>query len=56
MREETIDVAEKQPLVKVPVEEFGADVLEEIVAMEEPAEETIEAIMAEEWDWYDFLC
>lgn len=33
MREETIDVAEKQPLVKVPVEEFGADVLEETVAM-----------------------
>lgn len=44
MREETIDVAEKQPLVKVPVEEFGADVLEEIVAMEEPAEEMVETI------------
>lgn len=37
MREETLDVAEKQPLVKVPVEEFGADVLEETVAMEEAA-------------------
>lgn len=21
-----------------------------------PKEETIEAILAEEWDWYDFLC
>lgn len=24
--------------------------------LEEPAEETIEAIMEAEWDWYDFLC
>lgn len=28
----------------------------EFELLEEPAEETIEAIMAEEWDWYDFLC
>ena len=28
----------------------------EFEPLEEPAEETIEAIMAEEWDWYDFLC
>ena len=24
--------------------------------LNEPAEQTVEAIMAEEWDWYDFLC
>lgn len=28
----------------------------EFELLEEPSEETIEAIMAEEWDWYDFLC
>lgn len=28
----------------------------EFELLEEPAEETIEAIMAEEWDCYDFLC
>lgn len=28
----------------------------EFALLQEPAEETIEAIMAEEWDWYDFLC
>ena len=28
----------------------------EFELLEEPAEETIEAIMAEGWDWYDFLC
>ena len=28
----------------------------EFELLEEPAEEPIEAIMAEEWDWYDFLC
>ena len=28
----------------------------EFELLEEPADETIEAIMAEEWDWYDFLC
>lgn len=28
----------------------------EFELLEEPAEETIEAIMAAEWDWYDFLC
>lgn len=28
----------------------------EFELLEEPAEETIEAIMAVEWDWYDFLC
>ena len=28
----------------------------EFEMLEEPAEETIEAIMAVEWDWYDFLC
>ena len=27
----------------------------EFELLEEPAEETIEAIMAVEWDWYDFL-
>ena len=48
MREETIDVTEKQPLVKVPLEEFGADVLEETVAMEEPAEEMVETILGDE--------
>lgn len=48
MREETLDVAEKQPLVKVPVEEFGADVLEETVAMEEAAEEMVEMILGDE--------
>ena len=49
MREETIDVAEKQLLVKVPVEEFGADVLEETVVMEEPAEEMVETILGDEY-------
>lgn len=49
MREETLDVAEKQLLVKVPVEEFGADVLEETVAMEEPAEEMVETILGDEY-------
>ena len=28
----------------------------EFELLQEPAEQTIEAIMAEEWDWYDFLC
>lgn len=28
----------------------------EFELMQEPEEETIEAILAEEWDWYDFLC
>ena len=28
----------------------------EFELLEEPAEETIEAIMAVEWDWYDFVC
>lgn len=28
----------------------------EFALLQEPAEETIEAILAEEWDWYDFLC
>ena len=28
----------------------------EFELLEEPTEETIEAIMAVEWDWYDFLC
>ena len=28
----------------------------EFELLEEPADETIEAIMAVEWDWYDFLC
>ena len=28
----------------------------EFELLEEPAEETVEAIMAVEWDWYDFLC
>lgn len=28
----------------------------EFELVEEPAEETLEAIMAVEWDWYDFLC
>ena len=28
----------------------------EFELLEEPAEESIEAIMAVEWDWYDFLC
>ena len=28
----------------------------EFELLEDPAEETIEAIMAVEWDWYDFLC
>lgn len=49
MSEETLEVAEKQPLVKVPVEEFGADVLEETVAMEEPAEEMVETILGDEY-------
>ena len=49
MREETLDVAGKQPLVKVPVEEFGADVLEETVAMEEHAEEMVETILENEY-------
>lgn len=49
MREETIDVAKKQPLVKVPVEEFGAYVLEETVVMEEPAEEMVETILRDEY-------
>ena len=49
MREETLDVAEKQPLVKVPVEELVADVHEETVAMEEPAEEMVETILGDEY-------
>ena len=28
----------------------------EFELLEEPAEQTVEAIMAVEWDWYDFLC
>lgn len=28
----------------------------EFELVEEPAEETLEAIMETEWDWYDFLC
>ena len=28
----------------------------EFELLEDPAEQTIEAIMAVEWDWYDFLC
>ena len=28
----------------------------EFELLEEPSEETVEAIMAVEWDWYDFLC
>lgn len=28
----------------------------EFALLEEPEEEAIEAIMAAEWDWYDFLC
>ena len=28
----------------------------EFELLEEPAEDTSEAIMAEEWDWFDFLC
>lgn len=28
----------------------------EFALLQEPAAETIEAILAEEWDWYDFLC
>ena len=28
----------------------------EFELVEEPAEESLEAIMAVEWDWYDFLC
>ena len=28
----------------------------EFELVEEPGEETLEAIMAIEWDWYDFLC
>lgn len=28
----------------------------EFELLEAPAEETLEAIMAGEWDWYDFLC
>lgn len=28
----------------------------EFALLNEPAEQTVEAIMAEEWDWYDFLC
>ena len=49
MREEALDVAEKQPLVKVPVEELVADVHEETVAMEEPAEEMVETILGDEY-------
>ena len=28
----------------------------EFELLQEPAEMTLEAIMSEEWDWYDFLC
>lgn len=49
MREETIDVAEKQPLVKVPLEEIVAGVHEETVAMEEPTDEMVETILRDEY-------
>ena len=49
MREETLDVAEKQPLVKMPVEDPVANVHEETVAMEEPAEEMVETILEDEY-------
>ena len=28
----------------------------EFALLNEPAEQSVEAIMSEEWDWYDFLC
>ena len=28
----------------------------EFELVQEPEEETLEAIMAEDWEWYDFLC
>ncbi len=49
MREETIDVVEKQPLVKVPLEEIVAGVHEETVAMEEPTDEMVETILRDEY-------
>lgn len=42
MHEETLAVAEEQVFVEMPVEEFVAEVLEETVAMEEPAEKMVE--------------
>ena len=28
----------------------------EFALLNEPAEQSVDAIMSEEWDWYDFLC
>lgn len=49
MREETLQVAEEQLLVEMPVEELVADVHEETVVMEEPAEEMVETILGDEY-------
>ena len=49
MREETLEVAEEQLLVEMPVEELVADVHEETVVMEEPAEEMVETILGDEY-------
>lgn len=49
MRKETLEVANEQSLVDMPEEEFAADVLEETVTMEEPAEEMVETILEGEY-------
>lgn len=49
MRKETLEAAEEQVFVELPVGEFVADVLEETVTMKEPAEEMVETILEGEY-------
>ncbi len=49
MREETLEAAEEQVFVELPVGEFVADVLEETFTMEELAEEMVETILEGEY-------
>lgn len=49
MRKETLEAAEEQVFVELPVGEFVADVLEETFTMEELAEEMVETILEGEY-------
>jgi len=49
MRKETLEAAEEQVFVEMPVGEFAADVLEETFTMGEPAEEMVETILEGEY-------
>ena len=49
MRKETLEAAEEQVFVEMPVGEFAADVLEETFTMGEPAEGMVETILEGEY-------